>query len=60
MSLITFDWAQIAYIGSPLVVPWWAQVNVFVGFLCAFWIFAPAMYYSNVSPPPPIERVSSY
>lgn len=24
MSLITFDWSQIAYIGSPLATPWWA------------------------------------
>ncbi|GAA5905611.1 uncharacterized protein JCM6883_005386 [Sporobolomyces salmoneus] len=48
MGLLTFDWSQIAYIGSPLVVPWWAEVNVFCGFAVAFWIVAPIMYYSNV------------
>lgn len=48
MSMITFDWSQIAYIGSPLVVPWWAEVNIFVGFFITFWIVAPALYYSNV------------
>ncbi|GAA5821301.1 hypothetical protein JCM10212_006415 [Sporobolomyces blumeae] len=48
MGLFTFDWSQIAYIGSPLVVPWWAEVNVFVGFAIAFWIIAPIMYYTNV------------
>ena len=37
MSALTFDWGQIAYIGSPLVVPWWAQVNIFAGFLLAYW-----------------------
>lgn len=49
MGLFTFDWSQIAYIGSPLVIPWWAQVNVFFGFFFAFWVIVPAMYYSNVS-----------
>ncbi|KAM0750063.1 OPT superfamily oligopeptide transporter [Meredithblackwellia eburnea MCA 4105] len=48
MSMITFDWSQIAYIGNPLVVPWWAEINVFVGFVLAFWILTPALYYSNV------------
>jgi hypothetical protein len=33
MSLITFDWAQIAYIGSPLATPWWAAANVGAGFV---------------------------
>ncbi|KAI5478852.1 proton-dependent oligopeptide transporter, POT family [Pseudohyphozyma bogoriensis] len=48
MSMITFDWSQISYIGSPLVVPWWAEVNIFVGFVITFWIIAPIMYYTNV------------
>ncbi|GAA6064754.1 hypothetical protein JCM10212_002673 [Sporobolomyces blumeae] len=48
MGLFTFDWSQIAYIGSPLVVPWWAEVNIFAGFAIAFWIIAPIMYYTNV------------
>ena len=36
MSLITFDWAQIAYIGSPLATPWWAEANVAAGFVFFF------------------------
>ncbi|GAA5998997.1 hypothetical protein JCM5350_004400, partial [Sporobolomyces pararoseus] len=48
MGILTFDWSQIAYLGSPLVVPWWAEINVFCGFALAFWIIAPIMYYSNV------------
>ncbi|GAA5831595.1 hypothetical protein JCM3766R1_004946 [Sporobolomyces carnicolor] len=48
MGLFTFDWSQISYIGSPLVIPWWAEVNVFCGFVLAFWIMAPIMYYTNV------------
>ncbi len=48
MSLITFDWAQIAYIGSPLATPWWAEANVAGGFVFFFCecITAP----SDVSP----------
>jgi OPT family small oligopeptide transporter len=47
MSVLTFDWAQISWIGSPLMVPWWAQVHVFVGFVLFFWILAPALYFSG-------------
>ena len=36
MSFITFDWAQIAYIGSPLATPWWAEANVALGFVTFF------------------------
>ena len=46
MSLITFDWSQIAYIGSPLATPWWAEANIAVGFVFFFWILVPVLYYS--------------
>ena len=49
MSTFTFDWAQIAYIGSPLIVPWWALLNVFSGFVILYWVVTPALYYNNVS-----------
>lgn len=47
MSLITFDWSQITYIGSPLATPWWAEANVAVGFVIFFWILTPIIYYTN-------------
>jgi hypothetical protein len=47
MSTITFDWAQIAYIGSPLATPWWAEANIIAGFVFFFWILTPGLYYSN-------------
>ncbi|EFP80734.2 uncharacterized protein PGTG_06690 [Puccinia graminis f. sp. tritici CRL 75-36-700-3] len=47
LSLLTFDWSQIAYIGSPLVVPWWAEVNVIIGFIFFFYILGPVLYYTN-------------
>ncbi|KAH7922249.1 small oligopeptide transporter [Leucogyrophana mollusca] len=47
MSLITFDWAQITYIGSPLATPWWAEANVAAGFVFFFWFLVPTLYYTN-------------
>ncbi|KAJ9606745.1 hypothetical protein H2200_008754 [Cladophialophora chaetospira] len=45
---LTFDWAQIAYIGSPLLTPWWAAANVVGGLVLVMWIIAPILYYKNV------------
>ncbi|KAI0172282.1 OPT-domain-containing protein [Hypoxylon sp. FL1284] len=45
---LTFDWAQIAYIGSPLLTPFWAAMNVIGGLVIVMWIIAPIAYYSNV------------
>lgn len=44
---VTFDWAQIAYIGSPLLTPFWAALNVVGGLVIVMWIIAPIAYYSN-------------
>lgn len=48
MGVLTFDWSQISYIGSPLIVPFWAILNIFAGFVAVYWIITPALYYSNV------------
>lgn len=40
---MTFDWAQIAYIGSPLLTPWWAAANVVGGLVLVMWIAAPIL-----------------
>ncbi|KAK1596434.1 OPT oligopeptide transporter [Colletotrichum navitas] len=45
---LTFDWAQITYIGSPLLVPFWAAVNVIGGLVIVMWLIAPIAYYANV------------
>lgn len=47
MSVITFDWTQISWIGSPLMFPWWAQVHIFFGFVLFYWILTPILYYTN-------------
>ena len=49
MGFITFDWSQISFIGSPLMLPWWVQMHVFAGFVLAYWIILPVLYYTNVS-----------
>lgn len=43
----TFDWSQVAYNGSPLVVPFWAQANVFAGWVILFAVITPILYYTN-------------
>ncbi|KAJ7767859.1 OPT oligopeptide transporter [Mycena maculata] len=47
MSVITFDWNQITYIGSPLATPWWAEANIFAGFVFFFWFLTPVLYFTN-------------
>ncbi|KAJ7318124.1 small oligopeptide transporter [Mycena albidolilacea] len=47
-SIITLDWNQIAYIGSPLATPWWAEANVMISFTIFYWLLVPVLYYSNV------------
>ncbi|KAB8246406.1 OPT oligopeptide transporter protein-domain-containing protein [Aspergillus flavus] len=44
---LTFDWSQISYVGSPLVVPSSAIVNVFGALVFWIWIVAVACYYTN-------------
>ncbi|KIY48809.1 small oligopeptide transporter [Fistulina hepatica ATCC 64428] len=48
MSVLTFDWAQIAYVASPLATPWWATANTIIGFVLFYWIVTPIIHFSNV------------
>ena len=48
MFPLTFDWAQIAYIGSPLLTPWWAAANIVTGLVVVIWVAAPIL--CKVSP----------
>ncbi|KAK3815162.1 MAG: OPT oligopeptide transporter protein-domain-containing protein, partial [Benniella sp.] len=46
---ISLDWNTIiGYLGSPLIVPWWAQVNIAIGFVLIAWIMVPIAYYNNL------------
>ncbi|KAH9985944.1 OPT oligopeptide transporter protein-domain-containing protein [Russula vinacea] len=48
MGILTFDWGQIAYNGSPLPVPWWAAANFGVTIAFFYWFLLPILYYTNV------------
>ncbi|KAF9531386.1 small oligopeptide transporter [Crepidotus variabilis] len=63
MSILTFDWNQVtSYSGSPLSTPWWAEANIFIGFVFFFWFITPILYYTNVwdSQYLPISDVKAY
>ncbi|KAI0051364.1 OPT oligopeptide transporter [Auriscalpium vulgare] len=47
MGLLTFDWGQIAYNGSPLPVPWWAAANIGMAVVLFYWVIAPILYFKN-------------
>ena len=38
------------------MVPWWAQIHVFAGFVVMYWLVLPLLYYTNVGFPslPPL------
>ncbi|XP_028790704.1 oligopeptide transporter 6-like [Neltuma alba] len=43
------DWSTIsAYLGSPLVSPWFATANVAVGFVLVMYVMTPLSYWFNV------------
>ncbi|CEJ01109.1 Putative OPT family small oligopeptide transporter [Rhizopus microsporus] len=42
----SFDWNFLLN-ATPLVIPFWVQVNYFLGIVC-IWIIAPLLYYSDV------------
>ncbi|KAF9644264.1 small oligopeptide transporter [Thelephora ganbajun] len=45
-SLFTFDWNEIAYIGSPYNAGW-SEANVAAGFVLFFWVVTPIIYYTD-------------
>jgi hypothetical protein len=40
--------SQVSYVGSPLLIPSWAILNVAVSLVFWIWIVAVACYYTNV------------
>jgi len=44
MGVLTFDWGQIAYSGSPLAIPWWVGANVGITIVVFYWIITPILY----------------
>ncbi|CAF0942425.1 unnamed protein product [Adineta steineri] len=49
IGALQFDWnAWVSFLDSPIFVPFWAHVNIFVGFVLAIWIVIPIFYYTNI------------
>ncbi|KZP32187.1 OPT oligopeptide transporter [Athelia psychrophila] len=47
MGVLTFDWAMISYVGSPLVTPWWSEANTVASLILCFFVVTPIWYYTN-------------
>ena len=52
MGVLTFDWGQITYNGSPLPVPWWAAANIGLTVVFFYWFLTPILYVSRPCFPP--------
>ncbi|CAG7894330.1 unnamed protein product [Brassica rapa] len=49
IGAIGLDWSTISsYLGSPLASPWFATVNVGVGFVLAIYVLIPICYWLDV------------
>ncbi|CAF0979080.1 unnamed protein product [Didymodactylos carnosus] len=49
MGSLVFDWNRLTQdIGSPILVPRWALINVLVGFVCFIWILLPITYFADL------------
>ncbi|KAG0346586.1 hypothetical protein BG004_001340 [Podila humilis] len=49
IGVLALDWNTItAFLGSPLIAPWWAQMNIMAGFILVAWVMVPIAYYANV------------
>ena len=44
MGILTFDWGQIAFAGSPFPTPWWAMANVGITVAFFYWFLVPILY----------------
>lgn len=48
MFALSLDWLSFtSFLGSPLVVPFWAIANLTFGFVIIAWVFVPLFYYTN-------------
>jgi len=48
IGAIALDWSTISTYVGPLVTPWFAQVNIIIGFILVAYIMVPWAYYTNV------------
>ncbi|CAF1031825.1 unnamed protein product [Didymodactylos carnosus] len=49
IGTLDFDWYTLtSFLNSPIIVPKWCQINMFIGFVLSVGIVAPIVYYSNL------------
>ncbi|GJJ72977.1 hypothetical protein EMPS_05335 [Entomortierella parvispora] len=48
VGVIALDWAAASLIIAPLVTPWFAQVNILIGFVLVTYIMVPWAYFTNL------------
>ncbi|KAF8985318.1 hypothetical protein BGZ46_004883 [Entomortierella lignicola] len=48
IGTIALDWSSISNYIAPLVTPWFAQLNILVGFVVMVYILIPLAYYNNL------------
>ncbi|KAF9435350.1 hypothetical protein BGZ76_006458 [Entomortierella beljakovae] len=48
IGTISLDWSAISVYVQPLVTPWFAQVNILVGFILVAYIMVPIAYYTDL------------
>ncbi|CAD6885939.1 unnamed protein product [Tilletia controversa] len=48
MGILTFDWSQISYVGSPLITPWFTEAQTLFSLVFFYWFISPILYYNNV------------
>ncbi|KAF9987347.1 hypothetical protein BGZ75_000704 [Mortierella antarctica] len=48
IGTLTLDWSAASYYVGPLITPWFAQVNILVGFVFVAYILVPWAYYTNL------------
>ncbi|KAF9435351.1 hypothetical protein BGZ76_006459 [Entomortierella beljakovae] len=48
IGTVALDWAAVSAYVAPLVTPWFAQVNILVGFILMAYVIAPWSYYTNL------------
>ncbi|KAK0558352.1 hypothetical protein OC861_006929, partial [Tilletia horrida] len=47
MGVLTFDWSQISFNGSPLVTPWFTEAQTLFSLVFFFWMSTPILYYAT-------------
>ncbi|KAG0286287.1 hypothetical protein BGZ98_005151, partial [Dissophora globulifera] len=48
IGTIAFDWAALSAYVNPLITPWFAQLNILIGFILVVYIAVPIAYYTDL------------